>query len=350
MSRAENDGFALSGLKTIKRKAVNTSSEALVKINLGDSGEGIPVVVQPEVEEVDLIAWGRANLETIEAILLKQGAILFRNFAVSSISQFEDFARATSSGLIDYSEPSTARTELSDKVYTSTEYPQTETLPLHNEMSYSHVWPMKIWFNCVKPADEGGETPIGDSRKVFQILDPRLKQQFIEKKVMYVRNYDEGIGLSWQSVFHTDSKEVLEAYCRQKKIEFEWLDEKRLRTRQIRQAVERHPKTGDMVWFNQAHIHNILNLPPAFRESLLSLVETRAFPLDINSFYGDGSEIESSVFEEIHDAYRQAAVTFPWQQGDVLMLDNMLVAHARAPFKGERKIVVAMAEAHSPNG
>ncbi len=28
------------------------------------------------------------------------------------------------------------------------------------------------------------------------------------------------------------------------------------------------------------------------------------------------------------------------------MLDNMLVAHERTPFKGERKMVVAMAEPH----
>lgn len=32
---------------------------------------------------------------------------------------------------------------------------------------------------------------------------------------------------------------------------------------------------------------------------------------------------------------------------DVLMLDNMLVAHARSPFKGQRKVVVAMAEGYS---
>jgi hypothetical protein len=30
-----------------------------------------------------------------------------------------------------------------------------------------------------------------------------------------------------------------------------------------------------------------------------------------------------------------------------MMLDNMLVAHARTPFEGPRKVVVAMAESHS---
>ena len=37
-------------------------------------------------------------------------------------------------------------------------------------------------------------------------------------------------------------------------------------------------------------------------------------------------------------------VVFPWNEGDILMLDNMQVAHGRNPFSGERKIIVSMAE------
>ena len=333
-----------SGVGFLKRRPVDLSLKDVVRIDRLDPGAAIPVLIQPEIEELDLTLWAQANLPLIDSILSKEGAILFRKFQVNSIAQFESLARATSSGLMDYAEPSTSRTELSNKVYTSTEYPATETLPLHNEMSYSHVWPMRIWFHCVEPADEGGETPIADSRKIFELLDLKLRKRFIDRQVLYVRNYDEGIGLSWQSVFHTDCRETLEAYCRKNNIDYQWLDEKRLRTRQVRQAIATHPKTGETVWFNQAHIHNILNLPAPFREALISVARDKEFPLDINSFYGDGSPIEPSVFEEIHSVCRKASVSFHWQKGDVMMLDNMLIAHARAPFVGSRKIVVAMAE------
>ena len=66
-----------------------------------------------------------------------------------------------------------------------------------------------------------------------------------------------------------------------------------------------------------------------------------------NAYYGDGSEIEKSVLDEIRELYQQEAVIFPWQEGDVLMLDNMLTAHGRMPFSGLRKVVVGMAEPFS---
>ena len=63
-----------------------------------------------------------------------------------------------------------------------------------------------------------------------------------------------------------------------------------------------------------------------------------------NVYYGDGTPIEDSVVAEISEIYQQQAVRFQWQTGDVVLLDNMMTAHARDPFEGTRKILVAMAE------
>jgi alpha-ketoglutarate-dependent taurine dioxygenase len=323
---------------------IHLPSRGPISISQVRTGEGIPLAVRPEAENADLVSWARSNARFIESLLLQHGALLFRDFNIDSLPVFKEFAESTSAGLMPYSEPSTPRTELTADVYTTTEYPATENISLHNEMSYSHVWPMKIWFHCVTPADSGGETPIGDSRKVFQLLNPDIRESFARRNVMYVRNYGCGMGLPWQTVFGTTSKEVVEKHCRENNIRCEWMGGDRLRTYQVRQAVAKHPRTGEVVWFNQAHIHNINNFSPALREALLSLVEYKDYPLDINCVYGDGSDIEASALEEIRNAYRQVTISFPWQRGDILMLDNMLVSHGRNSFSGHRKIAVALGE------
>lgn len=336
-------GFKKFG--AVRRKAVSVTQEGLVKTGFLAHGETFPLVMQPEVESVNLPAWAAANRGLIEKQLLSYGALLFRGFRVESVERFEDFARAISPDLLDYRERAAPRSEVGRNVYTSTEYPADQHIPLHHEMSYSHNWPTKIWFYCVKAAEQRGATPIADDRKVFQRLDPQVKEVFMRKKVMYVRNYGEGVDLSWQDAFQTTDKSKVEEYCRSAHTEFEWKDDNRLRTRQVRQAVATHPALGEMVWFNHAHMFHVSNLEPAVRESLLSEFGQEDLPR--NAFYGDGTPIETSVLDHIRGVYNETAVIFPWQEGDIMLLDNFLASHGREPFVGARKIVVAMAELYT---
>lgn len=331
-----------TGFPAIKRKAMRLSTAAVVRSHYLPEAEGFPLVYEPELEGVNLAAWAEANRSEVEAQLLKHGALLFRNFNVGGASQFEQVATALTTELLQYNERAAPRTEISRNVYTSTEYPADQHIPLHHEMSYSHNWPTKIWFYCDQPAQQGGETPIASDRKVFQMIDPQIKEKFIRKKILYVRNYGEGVDLPWQEVFQTTDRSVVEAYCRRGHMEFEWKDGGRLKTRQRRPAVVTHPKTGETLWFNHAHMFHLSNLDESVRESLLT--EFKEDELPRNAFYGDGSPIESSVLDEIREVYRQASIAFPWQKGDLLMLDNFLASHGRRPFVGPRKILVAMAE------
>ena len=244
-----------------------------------------------------------------------------------------------------YTYRSTPRSHVSGHIYTSTEYPADQSIPLHNEMAYSRRWPMKIWFFCTKSAEQGGETPIADSRVVFNRINLKIRERFQRKKVMYVRTYGHGLDLPWQNVFQTESKSKVEDYCRSVGIEVEWKEDNCLKTRHVCQAVAVHPKTGEMVWFNQAHLFHVSSLKPEIRESLLSMFNEENLPRNV--YYADGSPIEASALDEIREIYQQEAVIFPWRQGDILMLDNMLTAHGRAPFAGPRRIVVGMAEPFS---
>ncbi len=338
------DGTAMSfdKFRTAKPKALRLSQEQLVSKSYLDSAKQFPLLMQPGVQNLNLVAWTIEHRAEVEEELMRHGAILFRGFDIQSISDFECFVRAISPDLMSYRERAAPRMEVGRKIFTSTEYPADQHIPLHHEMSYSHNWPMKLWFFCVQPAQQRGGTPIANDRIIFDLIDSRIKERFLEKKVMYVRNYGEGVDLSWQEAFQTNDRSVVEEYCRKAHTEVEWRDINRLRTRQVRQVLATHPKTGETVWFNHAHMFHMSNLEPAVRESLLS--EFKEDELPRNAFYGDGSPIETSVLDEIRDIYRRTAVTFQWQRGDVLMLDNILASHGREPFIGPRQIVVAMAE------
>ena len=109
----------------------------------------------------------------------------------------------------------------------------------------------------------------------------------------------------------------------------------------------RHPKTNEELWFEHAAFFHVSSLPTDVRDSLLAEFAPEDLPM--NTYYGDGSAIEDSVLQEIRDAYQRTATRFDWREGDILLIDNMLTSHAREPFSGPRKIVVAMAELYPPD-
>lgn len=328
--------------KALKPKAISLSREGLVKTDYFDAQYTLPLVVRPSLHGVDLAAWAADNAEFIEGHLLTEGAILFRGFGLGGADGFDAFLSAVSLRRMNYMEGATPRTELNEKIYTSTEYPSDQSIAPHNELNYVVTWPMKIFFFCVTPAEEGGETPIVDVRRVYSRLTPKVRERFEEKGWMLVRNFGEHMSLPWQTSFRMETRAEMESYCRRSKIECIWREGDRLTTRQVRPAIRTHPRTGEKVWFNHVAFWHVSSLAPQVREMFLA--EFKQEDLPYNTYYGDGQPIEDSVVEEIREAYRRETVAFPWQQGDLLMMDNMLVAHGRSPFKGARKILVAMGE------
>jgi len=301
----------------------------------------LPIVISP-IGERSLEEHRESIVSMVSTYLSTVGGVLLRGFPVESSADFETVVRMISPDLASYEFGSTPRSQIHNQIYTSTEYPPHQHIPLHNEQAYTTEWPMKIWFYCAQASPEGGYTPIADSREVYRHIPARIRERFIMKGVMYVRNYGNGLDVPWTQVFNTSDREVVERFCRASGIAYEWKPDGELRTRQVCQAIAAHPLTRETVWFNQAHLFHVSNLEPVVREALLSIVDEADLPRQ--AYYGDGTSIETDILNEIRDVYRCHAVQFPWQKGDVMMLDNMLVAHGRTPFKGPRKILVAMAE------
>jgi SAM-dependent methyltransferase/alpha-ketoglutarate-dependent taurine dioxygenase len=344
-STPENDSKSraaeskIGHFRSARRRAVDLAQVRTIKTGSLSPGLSLPLVITPDSADIDLVEWAGKNRDFIDAKLLDHGAILFRDFNLNSVSEFEGFANAVCPDLFgDYGD--LPREEVGGKVYASTPYPTEERILFHNESSHLLRWPMLIWFYCVKAAQSGGESPIVDCRQVYRELEPSIRERFERQGLMYVRNFTKGLDVSWQSFFQTTERSVVEDYCRRAAIDFQWTADDGLRTRQLCPAVVKHPQTGEPVFFNQIQLHHISCLPASVRESLNSIVEEESFPRNV--YYGDGSPIEDSVIAYLTDLYDRLAVSFAWQERDVLMLNNMLVAHSRNPFTGPRKIVVAL--------
>ena len=211
-------------------------------------------------------------------------------------------------------------------------------------MSYSHNWPTHLYFYCAQPATgSGGATPLASERVVGPRIPAEIRERFLREGVSYVRNYGPHLDLPWQEAFQTTERSEVEAYCaRLPATEFTWTGDNGLRTRARRQVVAVHPRTGETVWFNHAHLFHVSNMPAEVSAALLREYGPEGLPR--NAFYGDGAPIADEAVATIRDLYREHAISVPWQRGDVLMVDNFLATHGREPFSGDREILVAMSD------
>lgn len=305
------------------------------------NGLSLPALIRA-ASEVDLPGWIGRNHTVVDDLAHGAGAVLMRGFDVRAATDLRAVMDAISPDVLTYGERSSPRTEISNGVYTSTEYPQDQHIVLHNEQSYTTRWPLRIVFACEQPASSGGRTPLADSRKILARISPATAAKFEERGILYVRNYLPGISLSWQTAFQSESREDVESYCAASDIATEWIDASHLRTSQVRPAIRCHPTTGQRSWFNHALFFNVSSLPEEIRDGLLALMPEEDLPY--NTYYGDGSAIEADTLAEVQAAYDAETVGFDWEPGDVLLVENMITAHGREPFEGQRSILVSMSD------
>jgi amino acid adenylation domain-containing protein/non-ribosomal peptide synthase protein (TIGR01720 family) len=322
-------------------KAVSLDEVKLVEAGELRPGQRLPLLIRPAGSDFDRVGWARSESRFISESLSRHAGLLFRGFGLASARDFELFASALCPGLYgEYGD--LPRRAAGGKVYGATPYPADRPILFHNESSHLERWPMRIMFYCPRPARRGGATPAADCRRVWSLLGEGLRERFRREGLLYVRNYAPGLDVGWRDFFGTGEREEVERRLREAGAEWEWLGGEVLRVRQRRPAAALHPVTGEEVFFNQVQLHHASSLGDEVRRSLLEVFGEEGLPRNV--YYGGGGVIGDEEMREVGRAYEASAADVEWEAGDVLLLDNMLAAHGRRAYEGEREVMVAMGE------
>jgi alpha-ketoglutarate-dependent taurine dioxygenase len=316
----------------------------------------LPLVIEPEgsqPKKEDFLAYLSENSDDLKQSIQRHGGLLFRGFPIANAADFSQVIKHLKTGnFIDYIGGDSPRKKIIDGVYTSTEAPPSVKISLHNELSFVRDYPAHIYFFCETAPKERGETIIGDARSILKAIDPAVRERFSRKGLLYTSHYHyksqfmqvvNRFHKSWIDVFETESKAEVERLCHANDFQFEWHRNDWLKMQQRCPAVISHKQTNEDVWFNQAHL---FDFNPKFL-GWLNYLGTKVLYSRANTklhevAYGDGSPIDQKDLYHIMDVLDAQTLRFPWREGDVLVLDNVLSMHGRATFKGKRRILTAM--------
>ncbi|EHK89317.1 TauD/TfdA family dioxygenase [Saccharomonospora azurea] len=305
---------------------------------------GRPAILRtPSFDTIDAAcSWLTEVKPFLRSGLDEHGALFLRGLPVYTSTDFGAVRDALMSERASYREKATPRSHFGDNVFSSTDLPAAQRILLHNENSYTLTFPGTLVFGCLVAPEEGGATPVADVRTVLRSLPEELVDKFRRVGWRLNRTFGDLMSLGWRTSFEATNRADVERYCDRNMISYAWDSDDTLRTSQVRSAIIRHPRTSDQVWFNHAAFWSEWSLDPAIREVLLDEFGQDGLPF--NTSYGDGTPLTREEVAALNAAYDDAMVRESWQVGDVMIVDNILAAHGRDPFRGDRKIVVAMGD------
>ncbi|MEU2423512.1 TauD/TfdA family dioxygenase [Streptomyces sp. NPDC007851] len=294
----------------------------------------------------DAPRWAAEHREALRAQVTEHGALLVRGLGLRDPDRTGAVFAGLAGELLTEREAFAPREVHGPGLYSSTPWPANQPMCMHHELSYPFQVPGLLLFACLTAPEQGGATAVADAEEVLRALPGGLTERFEREGWILTRTYNDEIGASLTESFGTADRTEIERYCRANAIDCTWLPDGTLRTEQRRNAVVRHPVTGRRCWFNQIAFLNEWTLAPEVREYLVDVYGPDGLPF--NTRHGDGSPISEDVVQTINTTYEAHTRRDPWQAGDLLLVDNIRTAHSREAYRGDRQILVGMAEPVRP--
>lgn len=305
--------------------------------------------------------WARQHQAEIEAALRQHGTVLFRGFPLRCAEDFDTFVSAFQ-GWEDLSYEKSmsfaVRKRCAGRICTTNDG-KSGGLVFHHEQAQTPLWPSKLFFCCQKAAlpGDGGQTGLSPSNIVLAQLKEKYPD-FVEKcereGVRYTiyagpeQDASKGAGRSWKSFFHVRSREECEDVMRAGGWQWEWgvgppgvdvaADFLKFTTPRL-DAVKMAPGTDKKCFFNQliATTANALEFSKVGTDGggydPLRDTPTQA-AIDACVRFSSGDTIDLPILLDAKKMCEQNAFDLQWEDGDVALIDNYLVMHARRLWHG----------------
>eukprot|EP01018_Ginkgo_biloba_P036466 Gb_16261 [translate_table: standard] len=272
--------------------------------------------------------------QCLESELHEAGVLLFRGFATRSASDFNAFVEAFGWEEQIY-EGAAPRINVVGKVWTANEAPLHKDIFFHHEMALVEEFPSKLLFFCeIAPPEGTGQTAVVLSHRVAQHMEnkfPSLVEKLDREGILtctpLAKEDNPGyfLGKSWQSHLKTNDPKEAKRRVAAAGSKLEWMEDGSaniiagpIPARRIFEGYNNRK-----VWFNY--------IPAATFKNTTNILKC-----------GDGSAIPSTLMEECIQVMNNECVEMKWEAGDVLLIDNLAVMHARRPSKPPRRVLVAM--------
>ena len=300
------------------------------------------------------IEWLRENKALVEALLLNEGAIYFRDFKLEDTSSFEEFINAFPAQDINYVGGVAPRGGAQGRTYESTKWPNDLKIPMHQEMAYMHRQPNKLCFYCLLAPEADGETLVGNARTLaLDTLDPIFIDKLRTKGLSYERNMrDQNTSLGdedldrvhtvWQVQYQTEDKQEVENILTENGYSFSWEEDGSLTSYWNTPAFRNHSVSGQEILFQSGHGTQTSSamFGRLYDEKMKGFYAQGTHKKPFLTTFGDGELIEQKDIDSLLELYRMAEVKVPYKSGDVLLLDNQLALHGRNTFEGDRAVRV----------